>query len=192
MSRFWILCSKKVYVNGVIIRHRVRCYSLINLKEISPPITMFLLSYVTTRTWIGDVSRLARLCLLIIGVGFSPRKVQTVPRCNTTLPRLDLHRHVLLLLVGTISSFSPRPLLCQSHYLTHCSHIPGNLLLHTCGDVPHGLLETNDFQRNLLDIEILSNLRFGSLEIRDTSVTRTVTNNHAGGTRPGQSRNQRT
>jgi hypothetical protein len=32
--------------------------------------------------------------------------------------------------------------------------------------------ELNDFQRNLLDIEILSNLRFGSLEIRDTSVTR--------------------
>jgi hypothetical protein len=36
--------------------------------------------------------------------------------------------------------------------------------------------ELNDFQRNLLDIEILSNLRFDSLEIRDTSVTR-VTNN---------------
>ena len=35
--------------------------------------------------------------------------------------------------------------------------------------------ELNDFQRNLLDIEILSNLRFGCLEIRDTSVTR-VTN----------------
>jgi hypothetical protein len=30
--------------------------------------------------------------------------------------------------------------------------------------------ELNDFQRNPLDIEILSNLRFGSLEIRDTSV----------------------
>jgi hypothetical protein len=37
--------------------------------------------------------------------------------------------------------------------------------------------ELNDFQRNLLDIEILSNLRFGSLEIRDPSVTR-VTNNY--------------
>jgi hypothetical protein len=37
--------------------------------------------------------------------------------------------------------------------------------------------ELNDFQRNPLDIEILSNLRFGSLEIRDTSVTR-VTNNY--------------
>jgi hypothetical protein len=36
--------------------------------------------------------------------------------------------------------------------------------------------ELNDLQRNPLDIEILSNLRFGSLEIRDTSVTR-VTNN---------------
>jgi hypothetical protein len=36
--------------------------------------------------------------------------------------------------------------------------------------------ELNDFQRIPLDIEILSNLRFGSLEIRDTSVTR-VTNN---------------
>jgi len=36
--------------------------------------------------------------------------------------------------------------------------------------------ELNDFQRNLLVIEIFSNLRFGSLEIRDTSVTR-VTNN---------------
>jgi hypothetical protein len=36
--------------------------------------------------------------------------------------------------------------------------------------------ELNDFQRNSLDIEILSNLRFGTLEIRDTSVTR-VTNN---------------
>jgi hypothetical protein len=36
--------------------------------------------------------------------------------------------------------------------------------------------ELNDFQRNLLDTEILSNLRFGSLEIRDTSVAR-VTNN---------------
>ena len=36
--------------------------------------------------------------------------------------------------------------------------------------------QLNDFQRNLLDIEILSNLRFGSLEVRDTSVTR-VTNN---------------
>ena len=35
--------------------------------------------------------------------------------------------------------------------------------------------ELNDFQRNPLEIEILSNLRFGSLEIRDTSVTR-VTN----------------
>ncbi len=30
--------------------------------------------------------------------------------------------------------------------------------------------ELNDFQRNVPDIEILSNLRFGSLEIRDTSV----------------------
>ncbi len=38
--------------------------------------------------------------------------------------------------------------------------------------------ELNDFLRNPLDIdiEILSNLRFGSLEIRDTSITR-VTNN---------------
>ncbi len=35
--------------------------------------------------------------------------------------------------------------------------------------------ELNDFQRNLLDRENLSNLRFGSLEIRDTSITR-VTN----------------
>jgi len=38
--------------------------------------------------------------------------------------------------------------------------------------------ELNDFQGNPLDIEILSNLRFGSLEIRDTSVTR-VTNNYS-------------
>ncbi len=37
--------------------------------------------------------------------------------------------------------------------------------------------ELNDFQRNPLDIEILSNLRFGSLEIRDTSVTRVTNNN---------------
>ena len=36
--------------------------------------------------------------------------------------------------------------------------------------------ELNDFQRIPLEIEILSNLRFGSLENRDTSVTR-VTNN---------------
>jgi hypothetical protein len=36
--------------------------------------------------------------------------------------------------------------------------------------------ELNDFQRNPLDIEILSKLRFVSLEIRDLSVTR-VTNN---------------
>jgi hypothetical protein len=32
--------------------------------------------------------------------------------------------------------------------------------------------ELNDLQRNPLDIEILSNLRFGSLESRDTSVSR--------------------
>jgi hypothetical protein len=38
--------------------------------------------------------------------------------------------------------------------------------------------ELNDFQRNPLDIEILSNLRFGSLEIRDTSVTRVTSNFH--------------
>jgi hypothetical protein len=38
--------------------------------------------------------------------------------------------------------------------------------------------ELNDLQRIPLDIEILSNLRFGSLEIRDTSVTR-VTNNYS-------------
>ena len=31
--------------------------------------------------------------------------------------------------------------------------------------------ELNDFQRNLLDIEILSNLRFDSLEIRDMQIT---------------------
>ncbi len=37
--------------------------------------------------------------------------------------------------------------------------------------------ELNDLQRIPLDIEILSNLRFGSLEIRDTSATR-VTNNY--------------
>ena len=36
--------------------------------------------------------------------------------------------------------------------------------------------ELNDFQRNPLEIEILGILRFGSLENRDTSVTR-VTNN---------------
>ena len=35
--------------------------------------------------------------------------------------------------------------------------------------------ELNDFQRIPQEIEIISNLRFGSLEIRDTSVTR-VTN----------------
>ena len=35
--------------------------------------------------------------------------------------------------------------------------------------------ELNDFQRIPLEIEMLSNLRFGSLEIRDTSFTR-VTN----------------
>ena len=38
--------------------------------------------------------------------------------------------------------------------------------------------ELNDLQRNPLDIKILSNLRFGSLEIRDTSVT-TVTNKYS-------------
>jgi hypothetical protein len=37
--------------------------------------------------------------------------------------------------------------------------------------------ELNDLQRIPLDIEILSNLRFGSLEIRDTSVTRVTNNN---------------
>jgi hypothetical protein len=37
--------------------------------------------------------------------------------------------------------------------------------------------ELNDFQRNPLDKEILSNLRFGSLEIRDISVTRVTNNN---------------
>jgi hypothetical protein len=35
----------------------------------------------------------------------------------------------------------------------------------------------DDFQRNLLDIEILSNLRFGSLEIRNTSGTRVTNKN---------------
>jgi hypothetical protein len=43
--------------------------------------------------------------------------------------------------------------------------------------------ELNDLQRIPLDIEILSNLRFGSLEIRDTSVTR-VTNNYFVCSRP--------
>ena len=38
--------------------------------------------------------------------------------------------------------------------------------------------ELNDFQRIPLEIEILSNLRFGSLELRDTSVTR-VTNKYS-------------
>jgi hypothetical protein len=33
--------------------------------------------------------------------------------------------------------------------------------------------ELNDFQRNLLDIEIPSNLRFGFLKIRDTEGERT-------------------
>jgi hypothetical protein len=37
--------------------------------------------------------------------------------------------------------------------------------------------ELNDFQRNPLDIEILSNLRFGSLEVRDTSVTKVTNKN---------------
>ncbi len=31
--------------------------------------------------------------------------------------------------------------------------------------------ELNDFQRNLLDVEILSKLRFDSLEIRDMQIT---------------------
>jgi hypothetical protein len=44
--------------------------------------------------------------------------------------------------------------------------------------------ELNDFQRNPLDIEILSNLRFGSLEIRDTSVTRVTNKNVTCGTNP--------
>ena len=39
--------------------------------------------------------------------------------------------------------------------------------------------ELNDFQRNPLDIEILSNLRFDSLEIRDTSITRVTNKNNA-------------
>jgi hypothetical protein len=37
--------------------------------------------------------------------------------------------------------------------------------------------ELNDFRRNSLDIEILSNLRLGFLENRDTSVTRVTNNN---------------
>jgi hypothetical protein len=37
--------------------------------------------------------------------------------------------------------------------------------------------ELNDFQRNPLEIEILSNLMFGSLEIRDTSVMRVTNKN---------------
>jgi hypothetical protein len=58
---------------------------------------------------------------------------------------------------------------------------PGQGIVHR-GDMrpsslpPPRLTELNNFQRNLLKIEILSNLRFGSLESRINSVTR-VTNN---------------
>ena len=38
--------------------------------------------------------------------------------------------------------------------------------------------ELNDFQRIPLEIEIVSNLRFDSLEIRDTSNTRVTNKNH--------------
>jgi hypothetical protein len=40
-----MLGSKKVYISGVSDRHRVRCYSLISLRESSPPRTMLRIPY---------------------------------------------------------------------------------------------------------------------------------------------------
>jgi hypothetical protein len=45
MSRFWMLCSKKVYVNGVSVQHGVRGYGLISLRESFPPRTMLCVHY---------------------------------------------------------------------------------------------------------------------------------------------------
>jgi hypothetical protein len=67
-----MLCSKKVYVNGVSIRHRVRCDSLISLRESSPARTMFRLYYSSLDR--SRVTFIASIPTLSIGVSVSPRK----------------------------------------------------------------------------------------------------------------------
>jgi hypothetical protein len=70
-----MLCWMRVNVTGVSVGHRVRCYSLISLRESSPPRTMnvprTLLSLDRLR-----VTFSANMLTLSIGVSFSPRKTQ--------------------------------------------------------------------------------------------------------------------
>jgi hypothetical protein len=75
-----MLCAKQFYVNGVSVRHRVRGYSLILLRESSPPRAMFCVHYSSTRAWIDDVSRLARLCLRLALASVSRRAKRGFPQ----------------------------------------------------------------------------------------------------------------
>jgi hypothetical protein len=75
--------------------------------------------------------------------------------------------------------FDPEDKVCRLLRRWHDTSAPwqhSNSLYWSLSRVQKGK-ELNDFQRNPLDIEILSNLRFGSLEIRDTSVT--MVTNHS-------------
>ncbi len=68
------LYSKKVNVTGVSIWHRVRCYILINLRERSPPHTMFCVHY--SRLDSLRVTFRTSILTFTSGVSFSPRKTQ--------------------------------------------------------------------------------------------------------------------
>ena len=74
MSGFRMLASKKVYVNGVSVRHRVRCYRLISLRKSSPPRTMIRIHYSSLDRWRITLS--AVMLTLCVIVSFSPCQTQ--------------------------------------------------------------------------------------------------------------------
>ena len=65
--------SQKVYVTGVNIGNRVRCYSLISLREISPPYTMFRVFYSSLDRWRVTFTRVF-LRLALVSVSHRPER----------------------------------------------------------------------------------------------------------------------
>jgi hypothetical protein len=78
MSGFCILCSKKVYVDGVSVRHRVRCDGLISLRKSSPSHTIFRVHYSSL-----DRRRIAfRATMLTLRISVSFQCVKQTSRVN--------------------------------------------------------------------------------------------------------------
>ncbi len=75
MTKFWMLYTKKFYVNGVSVWYGVRSYCLSNFREHSPVWEMFRVYY---SSLYRSITLVSIMFTLNVGVSFFPFKTQPV------------------------------------------------------------------------------------------------------------------